>query len=103
MQGPPPDCRQIVIRLRYGVMGGCDRRATNSGNSAWSTYRQAVLDDSPPANRSAAVSPMGRNGGAARTPAGYRVAVSAGAARSHSRRVMRPVKMRMTVLVVAVP
>jgi len=34
--------------------------------------------------------------------AGYRVAVSAGAARCHSRRVMRPVKMRMTVLVVAV-
>jgi hypothetical protein len=46
---------------------------------------------------------MGGNGGATRTPAGYRVAVSAGAARSHSRRVMRPVKMRMTVLVVAVP
>src|SRR5689334_2797019 len=41
-----------------------------------------------------------RDGAAA---AGYRVAVSAGAARSHSRRVMRPVKMCMTVLVAAVP
>ena len=33
----PPDCE----RLRYGVKGGCDRRATNSGNSAWSTYTQS--------------------------------------------------------------
>ena len=21
----PPDCRGIVIRLRYGIKGGCDR------------------------------------------------------------------------------
>ena len=65
--------------------------------------RKAVLDTFPPADRSAAVSPMGGNGGATRTAAGYRVAVSAGAARYHSARVMRPVKMYMTVLVVAVP
>ena len=38
-----------------------------------------------------------------RSAAGYRVVVSAGAARYHSRRVMRPVKMCMTVLVAAVP
>jgi hypothetical protein len=46
---------------------------------------------------------MGGNGGATRTAAGYRVAVSAGAARYQSRRVMRPVKMCKTVLVLAVP
>ena len=95
--------RQIVVRLRYGVKGGCDRRATSSGNSAWSTYTQAALDTFPPADRSAVVSPMGENGGATRTAAGYRVAVSAGVACSHSRRVMRPVKMCMTVLGAAVP
>ena len=37
-KAPPPDCRQIVVRLRYGVKGGCDRWATSLGNSAWSTY-----------------------------------------------------------------
>jgi len=38
---PPPDCRQIVVRLRYGVKGGCDRWPMSSGNSAWSTYTQS--------------------------------------------------------------
>lgn len=33
-KGPPPDCRRIVIRLRYGVKGGCDRRATSTGENA---------------------------------------------------------------------
>ena len=28
---PPPDCRGMVIRLRYGVKGGCARRATSTG------------------------------------------------------------------------
>jgi hypothetical protein len=30
-KGPPPDCRRIVIRLRYGVKGGCGRRAASTG------------------------------------------------------------------------
>jgi hypothetical protein len=28
-KGPPPDCRRIVIRLRYGIKGRSDRRATS--------------------------------------------------------------------------
>ena len=27
----PPDCRRIVIRLRYGIKGRCDRWATCTG------------------------------------------------------------------------
>jgi hypothetical protein len=30
-KGPPPDCRQIVIRLRYGIKARSDRRATSTG------------------------------------------------------------------------
>ncbi len=30
-QRPPSHCRRIVIRLRYGIKGGCDRRATSTG------------------------------------------------------------------------
>ena len=37
-KGPPPDCRRIVIRLRYGIKGRCGRRATSTGESAWLTY-----------------------------------------------------------------
>ena len=37
-KGPPPDCRRIVIRLRYGIKGRSDRRATTTGESAWSTH-----------------------------------------------------------------
>jgi hypothetical protein len=100
---PQPDCRQIVVRLRYGVKGGCDRWATSSGNSAWSTYTQSRPRRLPSGGQIGSSQSDGGNGGATRTAAGYRVAVSAGAARYHSRRVMRPVKMCMTVLVVAVP
>ena len=35
VQRPPPDCRRIVIRLRYGVKGSCDRRATGKGEGRW--------------------------------------------------------------------
>ena len=30
-KAPPPDCRRIVIRLRSGIKGGCDRRTMSSG------------------------------------------------------------------------
>jgi len=30
-KGPPPDCRRIVIRLRYGIKARSDRRATSTG------------------------------------------------------------------------
>ena len=40
-KGPPPDCRRIVIRLRYGIKGGCDRRATTSGETARLTYTRS--------------------------------------------------------------
>ena len=46
VQRHPPDCRRIVIRLRYGIMGQSDRRTTSSGQSAWSTSREPVLDTS---------------------------------------------------------
>ena len=39
-KGPPPDCRRIVIRLRSGIKRRSDRRATSTGQSAWSTYTQ---------------------------------------------------------------
>jgi hypothetical protein len=29
-KAPQPDCRRIVMRLRYSVKGGCDRRATST-------------------------------------------------------------------------
>ena len=35
VQRPPPDCRRIVIRLRYGIKGRCDRRATRTRENAW--------------------------------------------------------------------
>ncbi len=35
-----PDCHRIVICLRYGIKGGCARRTTSAGESAWSTYAQ---------------------------------------------------------------
>lgn len=31
----PPDCHRMVIRLRYGVKGGCDRRTTSTGETCW--------------------------------------------------------------------
>jgi hypothetical protein len=34
-KGPPPDCHRMVIRLRYGVKGGCDRRTTSTGETCW--------------------------------------------------------------------
>jgi hypothetical protein len=44
--------------------GGCDRRATTTGKSAWLTYTPSrPLSTLPPANRPAAVSPMGERGG----------------------------------------
>ena len=33
-KGPPPDCRRIVTRLRYGIKRRSDRRATSKGQSA---------------------------------------------------------------------
>ena len=30
-KGPPPDCRRIVIRLRYGVKSRCAGRTTSTG------------------------------------------------------------------------
>ena len=35
---PPPGCRRMVIRLRYGIKGRCDRRTTSTGEHAWCTY-----------------------------------------------------------------
>jgi hypothetical protein len=37
-KGPPPDCRQIVIRLRYGVKDRRGRRATSAREGAWLAY-----------------------------------------------------------------
>ncbi len=37
-KGPPPDCRRIVIRLRYGIKARSERRATSTGENAWLTY-----------------------------------------------------------------
>jgi hypothetical protein len=34
-KGPPPDCRQIVIRLQSSVKGRSARRTTSTGQSAW--------------------------------------------------------------------
>jgi hypothetical protein len=34
-KGPPPDCRRIVICLRYGIKGRSGRRAASTGQSAW--------------------------------------------------------------------
>jgi hypothetical protein len=34
-KGPPPACRRIMIRLRSGIKGRCDRRATSTGENAW--------------------------------------------------------------------
>jgi hypothetical protein len=62
-KGPPPDCRRIVIRLRYGVKGRCGRRATSTGEMPGERTRESALDTSPPAHRPAAVSPMGGRGG----------------------------------------
>ena len=40
-KGPPPDCRWIVIRLQSGIKGGCDRRTTSTGKTAWSAYTRS--------------------------------------------------------------
>jgi len=40
-KGPPPDCRRIMTRLRYGIKGGCARRTTSTGNSAWLMYTRS--------------------------------------------------------------
>ena len=58
-KGPPPDCRRIVIRLRCGVKSRCDRRATSTGKVPGARTRQSALHTCAPANRAAAVSPMG--------------------------------------------
>jgi len=63
VQRSPPDCRRIVIRLRYGIEGGCNGRTTSTGETAWSAYIAKPPLTPPPTNGSAAVSPMG--GGAA--------------------------------------
>ena len=99
----PPDCRQIVVRLRCGVKGGCDRWATSSGNSAWSTYTQkpSLTPSLRRTDRQQSVrwGEWRRDKNRGRVPG----RCFAGAARYHSRRVMRPVKMCMTVLVLVVP
>src|SRR5262249_45155639 len=43
VQRPPPDYRRIVIRLRYGIKGRSDRRATSTGQRAWLTYTRIGL------------------------------------------------------------
>jgi hypothetical protein len=58
------DCRRMVIRLQYGVKGGCDHRATSTDEMPGSRTREATLDTFPPANGSPAVSPMEGRGGA---------------------------------------
>jgi hypothetical protein len=62
-KGPPPDCRRIVIRLRCGIKSRCASRTTSTGQRCLVNVRQSALDICAPANRAAAVSPMG--GGAA--------------------------------------
>jgi hypothetical protein len=49
-----------VIRLRFGVKNGCDRRATSTVKASGERTRKAALDTAPAANRVAAVSPMGK-------------------------------------------
>ena len=42
-KGPPPDCRQIVIRMRYGVKGGCDRGTTSTGEGLVNVHAKPPL------------------------------------------------------------
>ena len=52
----PPDGDTPPV---WALRARSDRGATSTGQRAWWTYRESALDPSPPAERAAAVSPMG--------------------------------------------
>ncbi len=85
-KGPPPDCRRIVIRLQYGIKGRCFRGQRAQGKVPGQRTRESALDTSPPANRAAAVSPMGR-GAAHKDTAGREGAGRGCVVRGRKRRV----------------
>ena len=46
-KAPQPDCHRIVIRLRSGIKGGCDRRATSTGKDCLeNVHAKPALDTS---------------------------------------------------------